>query len=184
MDVGKTERKLMDRIGKEEMHKIFSFPCCEIDPSFLGFMENYEDLEEKIPKDFTIIDVGCYLGLQAEYFTEHKAYIGIEPIWDYSEFSGLGMEVNIKDFFHTTPNSTYMQDTVASFIEKWEEYAERFLLDKEKVFVICSAVPSNETDDIEKFFPYVRIAYPERKTIERFPSMERDKKIPMSERQL
>ena len=154
---------LMKRLTKSEIQKIFSFEYCEYEYHFLGFLENYVDLEYTIPHDFTIVDIGCYLAIQAEYFTKHNLYIGVEPMWNI--FSS-----NMSNYFHKTSNSIYVQDTAKGFVTHFDEYSKKYNLHKNKMFVICSGVPNMlETNLVNKNFPYIRIAYPGEPSIERLP---------------
>lgn len=155
--------ELMNNLTKKEKEQMFSYKYCEYEYHFLGFLENYADLKDLIPKNFTIIDVGCYLAIQSEYFKEHNKYIGIQPgfVWDGCDIS---------NHFHGTSNSIFIEDTAKGFVENFDRYSKLYNLDKDKIFVICSAVPAfSETALIEQTFPYVRIAYPGEKTIERLP---------------
>lgn len=60
----------------EQMKKVFSYPDCELESDFLGFVDEYA--EEQIPEDFTVIDFGCYQAVQACYFEHCKKYIGVD----------------------------------------------------------------------------------------------------------
>lgn len=62
----------------EQLDRVMSHPECELEPSFLGFVNTYEKLSWLIPFDTTIIDFGCHSAAQAYYFREHKAYIGVD----------------------------------------------------------------------------------------------------------
>jgi hypothetical protein len=69
--------KILKNEYPEQLKKVFSQDMCEIDPSFLGFMDAYEALSKIIPTQWTIIDIGCGYGAQSYYFRNHKQYIGI-----------------------------------------------------------------------------------------------------------
>ena len=163
--------ELIKKLTKSEIDKIFSYEYCEYEYHFLGFLENYYDLKDLIPKDFTVVDVGCYLAIQSEYFKDHKRYIGIEP--DVAPFS----DANINEHFHKNENSVFIRDTAKGFVTNFSDYAKKYDLDKDKMFIICSAVPAfEETTLIEQNFPYIRIAYPGKKTIERLPEITKNMK--------
>jgi hypothetical protein len=51
--------------------------CTDIDYSFLGYMENYENLSKLVPERDIVIDVGCSCGFQQVFFRNHHQYIGI-----------------------------------------------------------------------------------------------------------
>lgn len=158
-------RDVTERIGKKKMQKIYSYPDCELEYDYLGFLENYYDLEDKIPKNFTIIDVGCYLGVQAEYFKNHKKYIGLEPFLDAKD---------LRKYTNQYPNTVYLRLTAADFLKDFEKMKKEYDIDIEKTMVICSYVPAfKETSALADFFPYIRVIYPGQPTIERLPKKEK-----------
>ncbi len=69
---------MINSISKEALQKVFSYSQCELEPDFLGFLHVYADLQN-LPKDFTVIDIGCCQAVQAFYFRDFKKCIGIEP---------------------------------------------------------------------------------------------------------
>ena len=74
--------KLSYLIGKSEMQRLFCYEYCELTPDFLGFLNSYYDLQT-IPKDFTIIDIGCYQALHGVIYSEwaYKSLIERKFYW-------------------------------------------------------------------------------------------------------
>lgn len=149
--------KLINSIGKKEIDRLYAYDYCDLDYEFIGFIENYSDLKDKIPKDFTIIDFGSYMSLQADYFKDFDKYIGVEPCVPLE----YRLIQNNAEYYHTTAQQ-FVEDDLPKLIKNG--------LDKDKVFAIASAVPDTEVREVIKDnFKYYRIAYPYEKTAETFP---------------
>ena len=136
------EKELALNIGKDEMHRLYSYPECQLEFDFLGFLESYNDLKDIIPKDFTIIDLGCYQALQGYYFKNHKEYIGIDNyvpiIWRFHQNNAKYYYMSIQDFIKEHINE----------------------LDLSKTFAICSYVPDIEARTlVRNTFSYYRDIY-------------------------
>lgn len=136
----------------EQMKKVFSYPDCELESDFLGFVDEYA--EEQIPEDFTVIDFGCYQAVQACYFEHCKKYIGIDnsaPI----------------EYRFPTQNAEYYNTTIQNFIKK---IMPTMQLDLNKVYAICSYVPDEEAQKlVADTFPYAKIVYSNEKIANRKP---------------
>lgn len=156
-------RNILKSIGKDEVRRLFSYAECEVEPDFLGFLDNYKDIPEKLPHDFTIIDIGCYMAFQADYFKEYKHYIGVEP--------DVPNEYRLKQHnaeYYEQSAQRFVVDTLPKLIDNG--------LDLQKTFAICSAVPDKEARKLVcDIFPYHRVAYPAQTTIESFPEKQRIK---------
>lgn len=146
---------LIKSIGLDEIEKLFKWEFCEMSRDFLGFLENYVDLQS-IPDDFTIIDAGCGQACQAYYFKNKKQYIGIDP--------AVPTEWRLK-----TNNSLHYCESMQTFIAKGSHGMK---LDIDKTFVICSAVPDEDcVKVITENFKYYRIVYPDSPPFIAFPSV-------------
>ncbi len=126
----------------EEIRRIFHYPDCELEFGFLGFLENYE---VELPKDFTVIDLGCYQGVQSVYFKDQQQYIGVDvatpTIWRMM----------------ATDNVASYQCTIQNFIR---DILPHLNLDLNKTFAICSYVPDEEARAMmRETFPYYRDVY-------------------------
>ncbi len=147
---------LMRSVGSEEMNRLFHYEKCEFDSDFVAFIENYADLSV-LPKDITVIDIGCYMGVQGDYFKEHNAYIGVEPF--------VPLEWRCK-----VDNAQHYQMTGQQFISEILPKLLNEGLDLDRTFCICSAVPDDSLrQQIAETFPYHRVAYPSLKTLEHYP---------------
>lgn len=112
---------LLDRIPLEQRNLVFNQPNCDIDLSFIGFIETYEALSKIIPKDFTVIDLGCGYNAQCYYLEDHKSYVAVDNS-DCIKFQ--------------SKNCKIFQESIYFFtLELGRTY------DLNKTFVICNYVP-------------------------------------------
>lgn len=133
--------KLMRLIPKEQLESVLNQDMCELEPTFLGFTDVYENLSRIIPKHFTVIDFGCYVACQSYYFRKHKEYIGVDtcPL-KRVKFS----------------NATHYFEPIQSFIS---DRLSSFCLNT--TFAICSYVPDDNAKElIRKSFTNLFIFYP------------------------
>lgn len=119
----------VDKIDPTFWNRIQNYPMSDIDGEFMGFTDIYENLAKIIPKQRTVIDLGCAYAPQAVYFQDHQKYIGV----DISDCPKV-----------KTKNSEYYNISIRKFIE--EELPK---LKDENIFAICSYVPPWH-DDNEK----------------------------------
>lgn len=149
-------KKLSHLIGNSEMQRLFSYEYCELEPDFLGFLNSYYDLQ-MLPKDFAIIDIGCYQALQGVYFRNHKKYIGVD--------------------IDTPTEYMLKQENAEYFFIQGQRFIKEILpkllgngLDIDKTFAICSYVPDEELwKMISETFPYHRIKYCDNLISEKLP---------------
>ena len=90
----------------------------------------YYYLSRMIPKDWTVIDIGCAYNPQSYLFQNHARHIAIEPVW------------NDKDFhfeYFKAPNTELLFMTGQEFIQK---ELPKMNLDLDKTFAIVNFVPS------------------------------------------
>ena len=89
----------------------------------------YYYLSRMIPKDWTVIDVGCAYNPQSYLFQGHKRHIAIEPKWLDKDFHF--------EYFQA-PNTELLFMTGQEFIENM---LPTLNLDLNKTFAICNYVP-------------------------------------------
>ena len=109
---------------------------CDIDGTFLGFVDTYYYLSKLIPKSWTIVDFGCAYNPQAYYFLEHRAFIGVD--------------IGIIKRFHFKNTDLY-NGTIADYLAQKPPI--------EKVFAICNNVPSAEKEMVRHYYPNCFIYY-------------------------
>ena len=137
-------KDLLNQIGNQEVSRLFSYECCECDSSFVAFLESYWDLKAIIPKDFTVIDFGCYQAFQGRYFVNMKNTL----VW-IAEFLLCG-----------DCNSPMQSILSAVFKNLFRTFCQRKISILKKVFAICSYVPDDEARKmIRDTFPYFRDRY-------------------------
>lgn len=151
---------LLNQLKQSEMERVFRYEQCDIDCEFLGFLHSYKDLSEKLPKDFTIIDIGSAFAVQSEYFKDFAEYISIDR--DCPESAR----------YHTM-NGTYFEMSGQRFIEEVLPKLKEMGLDLNKTFCICSYVPDDQLRNelIPETFPFYRTTYAGCKTHERIPAV-------------
>lgn len=119
--------KLMKKIPKEQLHSVFNQGMCDIDCSFIGFIETYYHLSKIIDKEFTVIDFGAAYNPQCFFFDRHKKYIAVQPEGD-----------ECKVMFQAK-NCDIYKTTTKGFIEN---VLPGLNLDLDKTFAIVNFVPN------------------------------------------
>ena len=135
----KINNKLASQLKKKypQMFKeVLEQKNCDIDETFLGFVDTYYYLSKIIPKDWTVVDFGCAFAAQAYYFIRHKAFIGVD--------------IGNKKRFHFK-NTEFYEGTIADSL-KQKPFTK-------KVFAICNNVPSLETTLVRNYYPNCYIFY-------------------------
>lgn len=131
MDYQSVVNELLNMIPHEEYNRIMAQENCELDNTFMGFVDIYKCLSEIIPKDKLVIDFGCYLAAQSYFFSEHVKYIGVD-ICELERFqtdNSIHYVMSIQDFFcRVFPNLK-------------QSYGD-------KIFGICSYVPDRQAKDM------------------------------------
>lgn len=131
-----------------ETRKKMSQDYCELDHTFMGFEDKYQLAADIVPKEKTIIDIGCYMGAQGYYFRDFPRYIGVD-LPGTKDFYVERFEFN---------NTTHYENDGASWIK---DVFPTLNLDLKDVFVICSAVPNEPLNQLIKdTFPNHLVWYP------------------------
>ena len=152
--------RMFHTISRSNLFRVFDYEWCELDGSFLGFLDSYKDLPDKLPTDFTVIDIGSYQAVQSEYFKDFARYIAVEP--------------------GVPSHAMCWQDNMQSYHMTGQTFIEVFLpklmdagLDLYKTFCVCSYVPDFPLwqELIPNIFPYYKCRYVGEKTLENYPKM-------------
>lgn len=125
------------------MDKLFCSPDCDIDSSFLGFVDCYAYLSNLIPLDRVIYDMGCCYGMQAWFFRDHYKYVGVDALTT-TEYQ---LQLSNTEYHHTT-------------IEKFLKTA----VIEDPHFAICNYVPPWGADNeklVRERFRHLFVYYPE-----------------------
>lgn len=142
MNIDNTLKKYYEICDKKQVVKIIQENIGDIDFDFIGFLEQYESLSKLIPKDWTIVDLGCANGFQSLYFQEHKKYIGVD------------IDTGTK---YQTTNSEYYTMRIKEFLES-ENFKK---LNLNKTFAICNYVPcETEVKMAREKFKNIFVYYP------------------------
>jgi len=118
----------------------------EISPSFMGFVDIYFYLSKTIPKDWTIIDIGCGYNAQSFLFKEHKKVISIDP------YNSIAMFMS--------PNCELFMVSGRQFIEN---ELPKLNLNLDKTFAILNYVPEwygGVNDIVRNTFKNLYVFYP------------------------
>ena len=146
--------RLLELADSNMLKEVVSQKGSELEPGFLGFIDNYYNALKYIPeKDFIILDIGCYLGVQSCFFSEYNGYIGVDPVKNPEDGSRMKQ--------YLAENTMYFNETGQFFIRN-----RLHMLNINKTFVIMSAVPDKKlTKMIIETFKYYYISYPGEETI-------------------
>lgn len=137
--------ELKNKIPVEEYNSVMSQQTCELDSSFLGFINVYKGLTKIIPKECIVIDFGCNLAAQSYFFKDFKKYIGVDTV---------------KERRFNPTNCTHYICSIQEFVES---ELDGLFDGKENLdfFAICSYVPDeNATELVRKTFKNVFCFYP------------------------
>lgn len=152
---------LLKSIG-DEGRRLLSYSDCELDCSFIGFLESYIDLKNT-PKDFTIIDIGCCQAFQGEYYKDHECYIGVDI--------STPTEWRLKQ-----DNAEYYKESGQKFIEETLPELVEQGLNLNKTIAVCSYVPDIKLQQmVADAFPYHRVVYCDEIISEKLPAFEKTK---------
>lgn len=121
MNNSEINKKLLSLLPSKQKQEVFDQKNCDIDGSFMGFVEIYYHLSKIIPLHWTIIDFGCAYAPQCFYFDKHKKYIGVD------------MSDCVK--FHARNTKHYTMESL-EFVDKYMSK-----IDVNNTFAICSYVP-------------------------------------------
>lgn len=122
--------KDLKREYPEQLDRVMSDPMCELEPSFLGFMETYEKLSYLIPLESIVIDFGCHAAAQAYYFRKHRQYIGVD---------GYSIEYRFE-----FSNTLHFQGSIQEYIL---HHKNTF---NQNYFAISNYVPQNYSNQTDK----------------------------------
>ena len=132
---------VLNREYPDQINQVFSQANCDIDPTFLGFIDTYEALSKLIPKYWTVIDIGCGYAAQAYYFKDHKLYLGVDP------HSGITFHFDNTVIWNKTIRQTCLH---------------MIGMNLKEFFCIFNYVPCSqrESERIRKTFPNLYCYYP------------------------
>lgn len=132
----------------DQVRRVLSTPNCDIDPSFLGFVDYYAHLCALIPRHWSVIDLGCAYAPQAWYFRNHHEYLGVDG------FTPLAARFAF-------PNSRHLVQRIEAFLDDYE--AGRVALRK-PVFAVMNYVPAARATEgrVRAVFPRLFVYYPQR----------------------
>jgi len=138
-------KELMTTEYADETKRIVADNCYDINPDFLGFTDIYEHLAEIIPKEYTVVDLGCAYNFQSYYFRFHKKYIAVNLPGNYHN------KIN----YFKMPNTKLILKPIKDFLENYEH--------DDLEFAICSYVPnwgSKNMELVKRDFQNVFTYYP------------------------
>lgn len=122
-------------IPPEELNLKLRYGHSELELDFLCFDENYTPVAKYTPKDYIIVDLGCYQAAQCYYFKDFCKYIGVDS---YDFISKPGYRPPLRFY---TENTHHIMCTIERYLD-----AELHKFDLNKTYFIMSAVPRIEHD--------------------------------------
>lgn len=129
-------KHIFSMLPKDQVERVFSQHYCDIDSSWLGFMDTYHKLSELIPKDFTVVDIGCSYNAQSFLFKGHARLISVDP--DIHEYK----------------TERFKPDNCEIYNVCCGEFVKNILptlgLDMNKTFAIANYVPDWFGDDVRE----------------------------------
>lgn len=148
---------VLNKIKKSGQMSKFNQRNCELEPPELIYMGKiYEAVSVVAPKDFVIVDLGCYMAPQAFLFDEFRGYIGV----DHFEKVHCGDYEPPERFDNF--NTKHVVEDIIEFISKIDPKNTMLL------YAIMSAVPDDTgaiRSAIESTFQNFAIWYPGQKAI-------------------
>lgn len=142
--------KLVDLIPKEELEQKLSYGDSELEPDFLCFENNYEPVARIVPKEFTIVDMGCYQAAQCYLFAKHKLYVGVDC------YEKCLSERYAPPMRFQAENTVHIVSTINFFISRFLR-----MFDLSKTYFIASAVPDfTETETLLYVTKNCLVSYP------------------------
>ena len=136
------------QIPRDEIDRVFrnsNTAGADMDYTFMGFEDVYKAVTLFVPKDRTIIDLGCAYASQSYYFKHYKKYIAVD--------------IKEPDVHFRTKNMEFYEMSIQDFCQK--VINEKWNLDE--CFAICSYVPDDEAREmVRKTFPHCLVYYPQR----------------------
>lgn len=127
----------------DQMRRIMGSRMVDIEPQFMGFVATYRLLALLIPRDWTVVDLGCAYAPQCWYFRAHRRYVGVD----------LG---SLRRRF-AMPNTLHLRANITDVLAVWR--ASNPL----ETFAICNYVPpwhGFERRAIAAVFPNLFSFYP------------------------
>lgn len=142
-ELNKKAIEIINQHDPSFFERLYKSKYCDIDPSFLGFLDVYYHLSKIIPDERIIIDLGCAYGTQAVFFLKHKQYVGVD----------LGSCEQVQ-----TPNSIYYNKGIKHFVDN-----NLLSFKMDELFAICSYVPQWHNDNqaiTRENFKHLFVYYP------------------------
>jgi hypothetical protein len=106
----------------------------------MGFVLTYKHLADLIPKDWTVVDLGCAYNPQNWYFRRHHKYIAVD---------------NQTTERFVFPNTELYHGNIETWIS--EHQVE---IDPKTTFAILNYVPSVDAEIVKSAFENLYIFYP------------------------
>jgi hypothetical protein len=128
-----------------EFNHCLTWEECEADPTFACFAHVYFAAKIVAPDHWTILDLGCYQGIQARFFKQHKAYIGVD--------ASVPLEWRFRQ-----ENAKHFLEDGSAWLESHEDARA---LNVKTTLAICSYVPDDKLNEaVRARFPNVLCYYP------------------------
>lgn len=133
---------LFFRVPKDELDGLLRAHSAQLGPDFLCFEAFYQAVATTWPKDFTVIDIGGFIGVQGWLFEDFRRYINVDV------FSGRRCKLPDNGYQVRRDGFSYLRQFVDS-----EANTSRILF-------LCSAVPDKDLRSLVSQMPNNVVWYP------------------------
>ena len=134
---------LFFQVPQDVLHNALTDEFCELAPDFLCFERFYQAVALNWPHEYTIVDLGGYMGVQGWLFSDFAGYICVDrhSLEHRCELPPNGMHV-----------CSTIQDQLASIVVQ--------SVDLDDFLFICSAVPDKSAQELALQMPNHVVWYP------------------------
>lgn len=149
-------KQVYKRIKETNQLSKLDQPYCELESDDLYMGAVYEAASVVLPKDFAIIDLGCYMAAQAFLFEDFRSYTGID-FYDSREYENY------------IPPARFMTKNSWHYSMSIQDFCLTGMHDPmpKKCYIIMNAVPEDGRirDTVLRRFKNVAVCYPGREDI-------------------
>lgn len=139
-----TTEELLNKIPTKEWELKINHGTSELEYDFLCFIDNYNAVLKYVPKDFTIVDLGCYQAAQCYMFDHYAQYVGVD------NFDRKSSVRYIPPYRFMTANTIHIVSSIEDFLNS----VDFSVMNLDKTYFIMSAVPA--FDETEHAFSKVK----------------------------
>lgn len=134
--------ELWDMIPPEERELKMSYGNVELSADFMCFEEPYKAVAEFLPRNYTVIDLGCNQAAQCYYFKDYEQYIGVDG---FDKNYDVGWVPPLR---FMCPNTEHYVEDVENFLDTMLRIEETM---PRNAYFIVSALPHFKTEYLDEY---------------------------------